>query len=210
VPVFAASRTAWLGFVALALAYLYVHWGKAIGVTILVAVGILLMFWLTRDFVQTPLEETFRFVFIDRIERQGIEGILGDRIEVYDNYPDAIYQAPWILIIGTGFQNISVYLRATGAHNKFVQAWFELGIIGFIIYIAFLISTLRSLYRSGQQASDTLQRTVAQDMWAVFVAILATMLVGETLWAQYSMFTLTGQIMTLMALAISPLIWNTA
>jgi len=33
-------------------------------------------------------------------------------------------------------------------------------------------------------------------------------LVGETLWAHGSMFILTGQIMTLMALVTSPLYWN--
>jgi hypothetical protein len=36
------------------------------------------------------------------------------------------------------------------------------------------------------------------------------MIFGETLWAQYSMFTLTGQIMTLVALAASPLYWEQA
>ncbi len=208
VSVFAQSRTAWLGIGALALGYLYIYRQRAIGVSTLAVLGVLLVLWLARDLVQEPIQENINVVFIDRIERFGFEGIAGDRLKVYDNFAHYIRSKPYFLLIGAGFQNVMFFIHSAGAHNNYAQAWFELGIVGFMVYIAFLVSVLRTLLRTAQQVTSPLENTVARDSFAAFVGVLATMLVGETLWAQGSMFTLTGQIMTLMALATSPFYWN--
>jgi O-antigen ligase len=209
VPIFSESRTAWLGFGALTLGYLYIHRIRAIGLIILVITGMLVLFWMTKDLVQNPLTDSVNTVFIDRYERFGYMGIIGERMNVYDNFPQAIQRSPWILIIGTGFENVITFIRATGAHNNYAQAWFELGILGFIVYMALLFAVLKNLRQAANKAISPLEITFAQDAWAAFFAVLATMLVGETLWAQYSMYSLTGQIMTYMALAVSPLYWAT-
>jgi O-antigen ligase len=169
--------------------------------------SILVFFVLTRETVQDPLVNQFDAAIVERIERLGYISLVEDRLNIYEDYPKALRRAPWIIVTGTGFQNINSVL-GIAAHNNYVQALFELGIIGFLIYLRFLLSVLGSLRQAAQKAGAALERTLARDMWAAFVGVMATMLIGETLWAQYSMFTLTGQIMTLMALASSSLNWR--
>jgi O-antigen ligase len=207
VTVFSISRSAWLGMGGLIAAYFIIHRSRAVWVMVLVTIGFVIFTQLNVGSLKNTLQTRIEEVTIDRYERFGFEGISGDRLSVYDNYPKAIMQAPWILLIGTGFQNVVVFLRAAGAHNNYAQAWFELGIFGFIIYMRLLFSILANLKETGKSSNYQFGGTVAKDIWAVFIAIMATMLVGETFWAQASMYTLTGQIMTLVGLAISPLFW---
>jgi O-antigen ligase len=207
VPIFSISRTAWLGFGALAIGYLLIHRRQAIGVSILAICGILALLWLTGGNVQDRMSADINLVLVDRYERLGYLGIVGERLAVYDNFPKAIQESPWILLIGTGFQNISEFISASGAHNNYAQAWFELGIFGFIIFIGFLIRILQNLNRTAEIVHSPLENALAKDAGAFFIAVLATMWVGETLWAQYSMYSLTGQIMTFFALTTSPFYW---
>jgi len=206
--VFAISRTGWLGLAGLALGYFLIYKGRSIGVGIFVIIGIsltlLLLQFIGIDFVNL-IEQDVNMVVIDRFERFGIEGITGDRLKVYDNYPDAIVKAPWILLVGTGFQNIITFIRAAGAHNNYVQVLFELGIFGFIVYSRMLYQILRELHQAGRILSGVLESAFAKSAFSVFVGILFTMLVGESFWAQSSMRTLTAQIMIMVGLAVAPL-----
>jgi O-antigen ligase len=204
-PIFATSRTAWMGFAFLMAGYVFINRQRSIRVLLVAGIGMMLIFLIASNSLVSILQDNINDVFIDRYMRFGIEGIAGDRLRVYDNYPDAIAKSPWILVIGTGFQNVVVFIRSAGAHNNYFQAWFELGIFGFIFYMRMLFSLLSSLRRTAEVAKDSFEHAVALDAWAVFIGVMATMLVGETLWAQGSMFSLTGQIMTYMALAVTPL-----
>lgn len=209
ITVFTASRTGWGGLAVMLLAYLFIHRLGGFGVLIIGALGLLLAFWLARDLVEPSAMENLNVAYFDVVERQGTIGLISERLEIYDDFPNAIQRSPWILLVGAGFQNINRVLRgATGAHNNYIQAWFETGIIGFLVYLRFLFSILSSLWKAGGEIQARLEATVAKDIWALFVGILATMMFGETFWAQYSMFTLTGQILTLVALAVSPRYWD--
>jgi hypothetical protein len=208
VPILALSRTAWLGIIGFLLAYFYRHRAKGLIMIGLVSLILLGLFYFGQDSIRQSLVTDINSVLIDRLDRYGFAGIAGDRLPIYfSEYPEAIYRAPWILVIGTGFQNISVFMGPTGAHNNYFQAFFELGIIGFIVFVLLLFRILKSLTATSEQTAGAFYRLLAQDIWVAFIAIMLTMFVGETLWAQYSMFTLTGQIMTVVALAISPSNW---
>jgi O-antigen ligase len=204
VIVFCGARTAWLGIGVSGLAYMIIHRGRALLMLPMLALGVAAIFWVGQDLIRKPLEDQVRARLIDRIDRFGIDGVARDRTRIYEDFPTAVAENPHIVFIGAGFQNISSVMHATGAHNNYAQVWFELGIVGMVVYLRLLSCVLKNLRATGRRAPLALQRIVARDVWAVFWGILATMLVGETLWAQYSMFTLTGQIMALVGLAVAP------
>lgn len=206
--VFAISRTAWLGMAGLAAAYFFVYKERSLGIGILVVIGLILSLlilqWSGIDFISL-LEEDVSMVVFDPYEREGIVGITGDRLKVYDNFPDAVAKAPWILLTGSGFQNAQTFIRSAGAHNNYFQVLFELGIFGFIVYLGLLQQILKELLQAGIKLENKLQQTLAKDTFAVFIGILLTLFVGETFWGQPSMQTLTAQIMILVGLAVSPM-----
>jgi O-antigen ligase len=206
--VLAVSRTSWMGLFGLVGGFLLMNRGRSRAILIPVALGLVALFFVSGNAIQESLTESVDRVFFDRLERFGFEGIAGQRMQVYDNYPDAIVEHPWILVIGTGFQNISTMVGVGGAHNNYFQALFELGFLGFVVYMMMLVTVLRNLKAVVDHPPGPLEEIVARDAWAAFAGVLVTMLVGESLWGQGSMFTLTGQIMAYMALAIAPLYWK--
>lgn len=208
VIVMAGIRTAMMGLAGLAVADLLSHKGRSLGYLVFVTLALVLMFRLSGTVVQSTLQGTFDFVVADRYNQLGLEGITRDRVSVYSNFPDAVRAYPWMLLVGTGFQNSTAYIGSAGAHNNYLHVLFELGLVGFVVYLRLLFRVLSNLRSVAQKTGTTLERGMALGMWAAFIAIMITMFMGETLWAQYSQFTLTGQIMTLMALAISPRYWK--
>lgn len=209
---FVASRTSWLGLAGLVLGIFLVHRMRSPFIILPVAIGLIIIFLLTQaasgDLIGDLLRENIDSVLFDRLDRQGIEGIVGDRLRVYDNFPDAVLETPWILITGTGFQNIRWAIGATGAHNNYVQPLFELGIVGFYVYMSLLFAIPRTLKTTSEKFTNSDIGILAQDARVVFVAILVTMLVGESFWGQTSMQTLTAQIMILIGLASAPYFWE--
>jgi len=205
--VFAVSRTAWLGMAGMALGYFFIYKNRSIGMLILLIIGLFSSFFLLERIgvdISGVLQEDINRVFLNRIEQQGLEGVAGDRFTVYETVPERIARNPWILLIGTGFQNQSTFFYGSGAHNNYLHVWMELGIFGFIIYMGMLHNILLDLRKVRVKVQDSLENTYAQDVFAVFVGILFTMLVGETLWAQPSMQTMTAQIMIMVGLGVAP------
>lgn len=211
VPIYAGSRTAWLGFVALGLAYLIMYRTKGLLVVLIVTIAVFGLFWYGQDVdvLRDPLEEQVQARLITEIEGGNISDLGAGRNEIYlEKIPAGIMRYPWVLLVGSGFQNADkVIPGATAAHNNYLQALIELGFVGLLIYIRFLASVLKELRATVDHANNEQEKVVAKDAWVFFVAVMVTMLVGETLWAQYSMFTLTGQIMAFVALATCPLNW---
>lgn len=208
---FSGARTGLVGVATFAVAYLYMHRGRALMLLVVVVLGIMGFYQLTREYVQKPLEDIANERIVSRMEKMGYEGLYEERTSIYfTTLPHGLQRYPWLPLTGTGFQNMRSYFAATGAHNNYLHVWIELGIIGFLVYLMFLWKILKTLRETARRAVAPFEKCVAKDVWAVFIAVLATMLVGETLWAQYNMFTLTGQIMTLVALAVCPLNWAPA
>lgn len=209
VPIFVGSRTAWLGFITLGLAYLHMHRGRGVGAIVVVMIAVAGIFWYSQDLVGDPLQEQIQARLIADIESGGVVELGTGRDDIYlKKIPAGIARYPWVLLVGAGFQNAATVIPgASAAHNNYLQALLELGFFGLFIYLRFLVTVLRNLRETAATTSSPQEKIVAQDAWAFFVAVMVTMLVGESLWAQYSMFTLTGQIMAFVALAMAPLNW---
>jgi O-antigen ligase len=203
------TRTVWFALPPMFLAYIFVHRVRGVATMIVVGLVIALTLYFLSDYVSDPIKYQLDSRLFDRVENYGVADVFSDRIQIYSgSFWDRVAGKPWVLIIGTGFQNISYFLGATGAHNNFLQAWFELGLVGLVIYLIFLGTILATLREAGRKAQEKFERFLAKDTWVVFVGILVTMLAGETLWAQYSMFTLSGQILALVGIAAASLNWT--
>ena len=208
VTIFAGIRTAWLGLLVFGVAYLFIHRARALPVVFTLALAGGGFWWVTHGFVDDPMQDKLNTRLVDRYQRFGIQGITRDRAAIWaGDLPSAIAEQPYVLIIGSGFQGFTAVVASKGAHNNYLQAWIELGILGLLIYLRFLSRVLRTLKEVAKKSTDRFQRAFAQDMWALFIGIMATMMFGETLWAQYSVFTLSGQIMAAMAIAACPVTW---
>jgi hypothetical protein len=205
----AEIRTVWFALAGWIIAYFFIYRKQAIFPFFLLLSGLLLIYLLFGQAIWVSLQEVLNRRLIDPVEYSGLYGILGDRESIYAGNPfNLLLARPWIILVGTGFQNVSYVLGgATGAHNNYLQSFFELGIFGFIFYISFLWSIIKMLLKTIQLSKNRLEKYLSKDTLALFIAILITMFAGETMWAQYSQFTLTGQIMIVVALAVSPLNW---
>jgi O-antigen ligase len=208
VIILAGTRTVWFTCVFLIIAYFLLNRG----VNLLAVVLIGILFYAAIVYAGDDVNNLFRNELDERLfqslERRGVEGLYRDRALVYENFPTLISDRPWVLLVGGGFQNISAVIGGpTGAHNNYIQAWVELGIVGFIVYMRFLYKAGQNLRQTAKTVTDPFERALAQNTWIAFLGILVTMLGNETLWGQYSMFTLTAQILTMVALGICPAQW---
>lgn len=210
VPILGGTRTIWIAGAGGLVAFVFVHarGGRGIRELFVGVVALGAVFWIAGPTINLTLRSSIEQRVVERVEKFGLESVIDERTNVYfRDYPAAITRNPWILLIGYGFQNSGNVLGSTGAHNNYFHVWFELGIVGLVVYLIVLRNIFRRLLRASSVASR-LERNVAKDCLVAFIAVLVTMLGGETLWAQYSLFTLTGQVLTILALAMSPLNWN--
>jgi O-antigen ligase len=115
---------------------------------------------------------------------------------------------PFLLITGAGFQAGSVFVFGNGAHNNFLQFLIETGLVGLFFFLAFLYQTHKNLRQAARYNFFRFERTISQFIWVGFVGLFFTMFVGETLYAQASMFTLSGQIMIFLGLGLAPYFWQ--
>jgi O-antigen ligase len=191
------------------LAYVFVHRAKGLVSLIAVVAASGAFVAVGFDVIREPVTDVVESRITGRVDRLGYEGLYGERTKIYfENFPRALEKAPWVLLTGSGFQNISVYMGGvTGGHNNYLHVLMELGVVGLSVYLIFLFRILRTQRRAAAAATTQFQYFAASDALIGFVGVLATMLVGETLWAQYSMFTLSGQIMAYMAIASAPFFW---
>jgi O-antigen ligase len=209
VIIMSGTRTVWFAMPLMILAYIWLNRIRGAIIFVVVAVLVSLSLYVAWDIISSPLEQQLNIRLFEPIERSGLSEVFGDRIQIYSgDFWDRLSDKPWVLIIGTGFQNISYFLGATGAHNNYLQAWFELGLIGLFVYLFYLKSILSTLRTAADHSTSRFELLLAKDTWVAFVGILITMLAGETLWAQYSMFTLSGQILALVGIATASLNWT--
>lgn len=206
VPLFAGTRTYLLGFVGVIPAMLYIgRLNLVLPIVLLVMAG-LLFFQFGGGAVSSRVERKFEERVTARIDKLGYEGLYRERTIIYWDILRAVGEHPYLLITGTGFQNIFSFIGANGAHNNFLQALMELGLTGFIVFLSFLALLWRNLLTT-TRIRDRDISPMAQYTWVALCGIIMTMFVGETFWGQAAMFTLAGQLSFLFALAVSPLYW---
>lgn len=207
VPLFAGTRTYLLGFVGVIPAIFIIGKGRVIIPIVLMVLGSVVFLQYSGDAITSRVEKKFDARVTARIEKLGYEGLYRERTVIYVDIFRAIIESPFVLITGTGFQNIHRFIGANGAHNNFLQVLMELGVIGFIAFVSFLIALWKNLRQVSRVTRDADIITISDYTWVALCGIILTMFVGETFWGQAAMFTLAGQLSFLFGLAVSPLYW---
>lgn len=206
VPLFAGTRTYLLGFVGVLPALMFLRRQYIVIPAVVLVASAYFLLQAFGEGVTTRVERKFDQRVTSRVEKLGYEGLYRERTVIYWDILRALQENPQLLITGTGFQNIFRFIGANGAHNNYLQALMELGVIGLFVFVSFLAALWRDL-KLAARLRDRDISTIAQYTWVALCGILMTMLVGETFWGQAAMFTLAGQLSFLFGLAVSPLYW---
>lgn len=208
VPLFAGTRTYLLGFVGVIPAMLYIGRFNLILPMMVLVGGGLLFLQFGGGAVSSKVEDKFEERVTARVDKLGYEGLYRERTVIYWDILRTLGEHPYLLLTGTGFQNIFEFIGANGAHNNYMQALMELGLLGLIVFLSFLALLWRNLLATAKIRDRDIS-PMAQYTWVALCGIIMTMFVGETFWGQAAMFTLAGQLSFMFALAVSPLYWLT-
>jgi O-antigen ligase len=207
VPLIGGTRTYLLGFVGVLPALIFIGKSKSIVPVLLLVVLSLISLQYFGDTVSSRVEQKLDERVYSRIDKLGYEGLYRERTVIYIDILETLYRYPYLLITGTGYQNIFSFIGANGAHNNYLQALMELGIAGLFVFLAFLRGLWKNLRTVVKRVKDKDVSVFAQYTWVALCGLLMTMFVGETFWGQAAMFTLAGQLSFLFGLVISPLYW---
>jgi O-antigen ligase len=208
VPLFSGTRTYLLGFVGVLPAMMFIGRQSIVIPSIIIVTSAYLLVQFSGDTISGRVEQKFEQRVTSRIEKLGYEGLYRERTVIYGDILRALQENPQLLLTGTGFQNIFWFISANGAHNNYLQALMELGVLGLYVFLSFLALLWKNL-RDTARSADRDISVIAQFTWVALCGLLMTMLVGETFWGQAAMFTLAGQLSFLFGLAVSPLFWMT-
>lgn len=211
IPLFSGTRTFLLGIAGVLVALIWQSRGRALTSSLFLGLAFMLVLYYAGDSVRQVAVEKINEKYEDRIVREyekgGVAELASERTVIYESIFRAIGEYPFLLITGTGFQAGTVFVFGNGAHNNFLQYLLETGLIGLFFFLAFLYTTLVNLTNARKEQKYRLERTIAGFVWIGLIGLISTMFVGETLYAQPSMFTLSGQIMIFLGLGIAPYFW---
>lgn len=212
IPLFSGTRTFLLGMAGVLLGLLWMSRGKAVPVILFLGLGFAIVFFNVSESIRDKAYERINEKYEDRIlreyEKGGIAELASERTVIYESIFRAIETYPFLLLTGTGFQAGTVFVYGNGAHNNFLQYLLETGLVGLYFFVAFLYLISNNLLMASSSNNNRMERTLAGFIWIGLIGLVFTMFVGETLYAQPSMFTLSGQIMIFLGLGIAPYFWQ--
>ncbi len=164
-----------IGFLLLAIPYRHKLLTREFLVPVGAVAGVLMLVVLQRlDF----------FINVFRARTSTTDQSSALHFDVYRFIPDVLHQHP---LFGFGLNNFSVYFefvtgRANwGAHSYYVALIVETGLVGTVIFAAFLLylfhrlSTLRKIGRALAEAGDVLAARVRPLAWGLTAALVGTM-----------------------------------
>jgi O-antigen ligase len=212
IPLFSGTRTFLLGVAGVVLGLIWVSRSRALPAIFFLCLGFVLLVRYFDGTVRETAMEKINERYEQRIARQynrgGIVELAADRTVIYKSIGEAILSHPYLLITGSGFQGAAEFIFGTGAHNNFFQFLVETGVLGLFFFLAFIYTAFTNLNLSRRVGRFRFERVLAEFVLIGLLGLIFTMFVGETLYAQPSMFTLTGQIMIFLGLGIAPFFWQ--
>lgn len=198
------SRTSYLGAVIFLGYFFMTRTGKFInfGIIVGMALGVLVL-------VNPSLIDRIDQVISGRITEQitrpeelnsleGLSGVYVDlgagRSELHSRYVRYLFANPYVFPVGIGFNNRLV-LRFS-AHNMYLSLVKELGIIGLILFIRWLLAYLVIVKKKKPQLQMALNGLV--------LAMFVTLYFGEHLYIYRPLFGILGYFMLVCVLFLAP------
>lgn len=156
----------------------------------------------------TAHEDTKRTVFSidDENDRSFISRIDDDRWKIYVNILVFWKNNPLYPLIGAGFQNSvkGIGGQAGAAHNAYLNIIAEQGLLGFIIYVKFLISLFRLGWSRFKSSKVKLGKEYALHWVCLYVGVLFANFFGEIIYPGRALFTFLGSFFFTVVLFLHP------
>jgi O-antigen ligase len=200
------SRTAWAALavvVALVIVkFPYRRISRAVTGMVWLAVGLVVVSTLTGQIGEQIVTSSWESGVAGKIRHGGVQNLSITRVQLVLDLPNVIKRQPWILLSGTGIQNAGSALRYGNAmHNGFLHSLVETGIFGFFLYLLVFFRIHQMLRISEKLARTPWCRAASLGGFFAFGAVVVSNLANETLYMQYSMMSLIGQILLVFSLA---------
>ena len=201
------SRTGWVS-VSVGALFVLINLVKRVSFDLIITLffigaGLLGFIFQQQGILLQSVQETYERRFESKIEKGGIEGLSPTRIKIIQDIPVVITKYPWVLITGAGAQNSGYVLsKQSAAHNNYLHAFLEGGIIGFVLYIRMVFLIFRQSFVNYKKAGSKIAKTMLTGFQGAFLTIMVANLFNEAFYMQYASFSLTGQIMALSAICL--------
>jgi hypothetical protein len=208
------SRSGWLGLAVVFCLFSLHTVRRREGISGLIVVfwlvvAIVGFLWLAGEPITDSIETSWQKGYASKVETGGLTNLSTTRIDLLLDFPRVVWEKPWILLSGTGIQNAGSALRYGNAmHNNYLHVIVETGLIGLFLYINMLIMIWRQSILVIEKTNSIFGQNICLGFYGGFLAILVLNLFNETFYMQYCVFSLTGQIMALAAIALHPLWLN--
>jgi len=179
--------------------------------TLALILGVLFLFWVGREELVSNIVTTWERSVLSRYEYGGWVALSPRRVDIWLQVLDVAVKQPWILLTGTGIQNAVYALSSVGnaAHNNYLHVLVETGFFGLYLYLTMIWQIWKRIYEVNIETKDTGEEWLSLGFLLSFLAILVMNFFNENFYMQYSLFSFTGQLMALGALAMHPA-WDRA
>ena len=127
------------------------------------------------------LDQLVGDVFFERFDTVAEDQGSG-RLEIFNNVIEKIEHRPFEdKLMGTGFNSV-IQNYSFSAHNDFLEMLYDYGIIGFLLYVLFVIQIIKTVFRSHVLGNNYFQANIAS-----FVIFLIMSMVSH-LWLYPTFF----------------------
>jgi len=116
------------------------------------------------------------------------------RIQAWAGLTEWLVRQPDVLLIGAGFQNFHYYVNLSAgavgleaAHNNFLHILTETGIVGFMLFLAWLVSIFAWLRAWRRSAVDPSEKAAPAIFFSLMLAIVVSCLTQESLAPSFAM-----------------------
>lgn len=181
---FSFSRAAMLGMTVSGVSLVLTLGGRrAFKGLIIACLGAIVIAWVVGQFPEVRERATFWFT-----GEMSFYDVSSGRVQGWIELLRWISRNPLIVLTGCGFQNFNYYVKIEEAgtylayaHNNYLHILVEEGILGFIVFIVWMLSIFRWLVSWKRSVSDSKQRTIAGVMVSLMGGLFVTCLTQESL-----------------------------
>lgn len=183
------SRAGWVGFVIGLIAFIILKRSK---ILLMILLLVVMLFYLYGSLPQTAASRLTQTV---QVGYQGVSFDLSTlgRFYVWYGTVKMIFSSIMNFLFGVGmgaFWYGSLFFLplfpggATGAHNNFLHVLAELGIIGFLVFVALLFKIAKRALLNIQNSKTTFQKNISVGYFCALLGLIATCFTQETLSVQ--------------------------
>lgn len=202
------SRTAWLSFLVFCTVLFIAHRIR-LGLIAFVLVLVACSYFVVPTSIRDRFVETYDYRINHQLEKHEddnnlakFQSIDSGRYDIWSDTVVALGQKPWLIPFGGGFNSFHENTQAdVSAHNVYLNLVVEVGIVGLLLYLKWLLSVWRESSALIRAANRKGEERMFQpgELRALLVALMVSLLGGEILSTRRPSFAFLGMFLFLCA-----------